>query len=660
MNNNILEFIVKMKDLMSSQLTKLATTGKNTFAKIDSNIKQTMANVKFMGNSVNELRNRLVEVNEVRFGTVLKSEFKQATTEAKKLETQISRLEGRQRGGSGRGMLSGIGSYLGPLVVAGALMSFGKSSINSAMQFDAQKTSFGVLTGNRGTGVDLANNLRQLKQDTIMGPTVYKNAQTMLGFGIAANKVIPDLKMLGDVSMGDADKLKRLTLAFSEVEAAGKLNGRRMLQFVNAGFNPLLEMSRTTGKSMEQLAEMMKKGGISASMLEESFKSATSAGGRFNNMLNTMAETPLGKMKRFEGQWAAFKIDVGEFLMPIATSFMDSASSALSFLNIHKSIPAVLSNEQSSINALVKSITGLNGENDVRINLLQRLKNSYPDLFGKIDIEKTTNLELLQILDKVNLSYEKRISLAQNSLQQNSLDKELQYTVGIAGRAQQQLDFMKSGHTGFFDTGMFSPYMEGFDNVKIRDAGFDEKSISGLQGFIDYALKDVQRIQSDKNGLSKQNEFRDNYSTLQQALDVAKDSKIDKLFKTKEGKDIFLAEIPHVAALKSIIDDHDFMNFGNLAKVAGYDFDKLRKLLPSSVTAAGIVPKTTDESTKASGKEVASSMTSGGPRVININGVKFTDKIEIHSGNITEGMNELERKFEDMFLRILNSGASVS
>ena len=45
--------------------------------------------------------------------------------------------------------------------------------------------------------------------------------------------------------------------------------------------------------------------------------------------------------------------------------------------------------------------------------------------------------------------------------------------------------------------------------------------------------------------------------------------------------------------------------------------------------------------------------------MININGVKFTDKIELHVLNAKEGLNELEARLEEMFLRILNSGAAI-
>jgi hypothetical protein len=57
--------------------------------------------------------------------------------------------------------------------------------------------------------------------------------------------------------------------------------------------------------------------------------------------------------------------------------------------------------------------------------------------------------------------------------------------------------------------------------------------------------------------------------------------------------------------------------------------------------------------------KTAGDITSGGPRIININGVKFTDKIELHILSAKEGLSELEAHMQEMFLRILNSGAAL-
>jgi hypothetical protein len=80
----------------------------------------------------------------------------------------------------------------------------------------------------------------------------------------------------------------------------------------------------------------------------------------------------------------------------------------------------------------------------------------------------------------------------------------------------------------------------------------------------------------------------------------------------------------------------------------------------TSLTAAGTAANqsmTGNTSVEKTSDKTASEITSGGPRVININGVKFTEKIELHVTNAKEGLYDLELKLQEMFLRILNSGA---
>ncbi|MFX5793259.1 hypothetical protein ABTD98_19520, partial [Acinetobacter baumannii] len=83
------------------------------------------------------------------------------------------------------------------------------------MHFEATKKSYEVLTGDRKQGGKLADDLNKLQQDTILGPEVFKAGQTLMGFGIAANKVMPIVKELGDIAMGDSQRFEALTVAFS-------------------------------------------------------------------------------------------------------------------------------------------------------------------------------------------------------------------------------------------------------------------------------------------------------------------------------------------------------------------------------------------------------------------------------------------------------------
>ena len=65
---------------------------------------------------------------------------------------------------------------------------------------------------------------------------------------------------------------------------------------VNAGFNPLEEISRKTGKSIGELKNEMSKGAITSKMVQDAFISATSAGGKFYGMSAEGAKTLNGQI----------------------------------------------------------------------------------------------------------------------------------------------------------------------------------------------------------------------------------------------------------------------------------------------------------------------------------------------------------------------------
>jgi hypothetical protein len=86
---------------------------------------------------------------------------------------------------------------------------------------------------------------------------------------------------------------------------------------------------------------------------------------------------------------------------------------------------------------------------------------------------------------------------------------------------------------------------------------------------------------------------------------------------------------------------------------------QLNKGLAGTATATPPVTATGKTKPEKVAHKAAGEITSGGPRVININGVKFAEKIELSVISAKEGINHLEKQLQEMFLRILNSGAVV-
>jgi hypothetical protein len=620
-------------------------------------IAKTVENVRRIERTA-EMANRTVQGITDRMHTLSSTDpsagpirgIQKITAEAKKLNTELEKTAGDGSSGSRkRGFLGMVGRSLAPYIATAAIGGFALSSFNAAAQFGAQQKTFEVLTGSRNRGEDIANQLFQLKQQTVLGPSVYKAAQTLMGFGISDKEVMKDLKMLGDVAMGDADRFQSLALVFSQTRQAGRLTGQDLLQYINAGFNPLgvmvdkwKEMGFRKQYTGIQLIEMMRKGLITSQMVTKAFELATTEGGKFNHMLDRIAETPFGKMQMLKGKWAAFKIDMGNMITPLFSEMIDGASKALEWLSPHVSVAEKLMGEKATIDALVRSITNMNEGNQMRKQLLTDLVNDYPELFSKIDIEKIKNSELLTMLTNVNQQYEKRISLATNdalineyTTEKNESLKEMKRLMAMKALAEAPDE---ASHQLALKMRTWSERLSFMSLSDMRNYNPETSWGQGTMGNVNYLTGKI-------NDITRQNNVEKGLYAID---DLVASGKVPKGLQAEAQR-----MMSYVRWYKN-----NWNRSSIISNLSGYDFSKFTSLQNAgggdSGDGGGTMAGGGD-----SGDGISKGITGGGPRVININGVKFTDKIEIHNASMKESQDELERMLEEMFLRILNSGASV-
>ena len=227
-----------------------------------------------------------------------------ARLSVKKLRDEYALL--RQEGGGTAetmNMLTGKLKQMSGLLLGGmGLKELAGKIISVRAEFESMETSLKVLLG--GNQDRLNNIMGQIKEYALASPLNTKDmvgaVQMMTSFGIEAEKSIGYLKAIGDISMGDSGKFNSLALAFSQMSSAGKLMGQDLLQMINAGFSPLEEISRKTGKSIGELKNEMSKGAITSKMVQDAFISATSAGGKFYGMSAEGAKTLNGQISMLE------------------------------------------------------------------------------------------------------------------------------------------------------------------------------------------------------------------------------------------------------------------------------------------------------------------------------------------------------------------------
>lgn len=259
----------------------------------------TSANSKL--EEYNAARKVLDEEKAALFG--LTQQQAEARLSVKKLRDEYSLYKSDAKGvtEANEGITISWKKALAVIGGAGVLKALGSEIIRVRGEFQAADTAIQTLLGSKEKADALMVQVREYaKISPLEFSDVTAATQMMLGFNIEAERVPRYLQAIGDVSMGNTQKFNSLTLAFSQMSAAGKLMGQDLNQMINAGFNPLQMIAEKTGKSIATLKDEMSKGAISAEMIQQAFIDATSAGGRFYNMSENASKEINGQLSMMQ------------------------------------------------------------------------------------------------------------------------------------------------------------------------------------------------------------------------------------------------------------------------------------------------------------------------------------------------------------------------
>ena len=200
---------------------------------------------------------------------------------------------GNSLAGTLKGSVGGATRFVGQQVSATTVMlgnlmtdmarkgaEVGKQVFTTGVDYNRQKETYvtnftTMLDGSSEAAEKLTADLEDMAASTPFAMADLADAtQVLMQFGQDSETVMGTLESLGDIAMGDKNKLQSLTLAFAQASSSGKLMGQDLMQMINAGFNPLQTIVDKTGASMADLKEFMSNGKASA-VLKKQMQEAT-------------------------------------------------------------------------------------------------------------------------------------------------------------------------------------------------------------------------------------------------------------------------------------------------------------------------------------------------------------------------------------------------
>lgn len=218
---------------------------------------------------------------------------------------------------------------------ASELSNVVKSGVDYNATMQSYLTNFKVMLGSEEQAAAKLAEIRKMAASTPFSlDDLTDGTQTLLQFGIAADDTTGVLQQLGDISLGNADKLQTLVRAYGKMSSAQKVTLENVTMMIDAGFNPLNQICNATGESMADLYKRISDGKVSFAELESAVASATSQGGQFYNGMLEASQTFSGRMSTLKDNVSALTGELtgglfealGELVVKVneaAVSFLD-------------------------------------------------------------------------------------------------------------------------------------------------------------------------------------------------------------------------------------------------------------------------------------------------------------------------------------------------
>ena len=182
-------------------------------------------------------------------------------------------------------------------------------------------TSFTVMTGSADKASETVKKLADIGATTPFDmPQLADATSLLMNFGFSADDAVDSMMMLGDISQGNADKLDTIARAYGKMNSAQKVTLENINMMIDAGFNPLQEISEKTGESMQSLYDRISKGKMSVDEITESMKRSTAEGGKYFQSMDAQSQTLDGRLSTLSD---TINSKLGEALQPILQKAAD-------------------------------------------------------------------------------------------------------------------------------------------------------------------------------------------------------------------------------------------------------------------------------------------------------------------------------------------------
>jgi tape measure domain-containing protein len=328
--NNSIEFVLKLKNMMGGELSKLSSTSQSTFTKMAKNVDQVNQRNKVLGSTINEVGRQHAKVEDTIKNSSIPAKLAQARKELLELyRTERygngSRIGVGSSGGSGLGMQGvALGSMLGnAYTTAIGLVSSGIGTIiDESFKKEQAITGLKTFLGAEGAAQAYKNIRNDANATPFDTAALLEVNRSLISAGETATKARQTtLHLANAVSAvgGGNDVLSRMAANLQQIKTVGRATVMDIRQFGIAGINIYAMLAKSTGKTIEQVKEM----DVTYEQLQRTLAMSAGKGGIYEGAMAAQSNTKSGKWNTMKDNFMTAASDIGDAFSPVINKLLD-------------------------------------------------------------------------------------------------------------------------------------------------------------------------------------------------------------------------------------------------------------------------------------------------------------------------------------------------
>ena len=364
----------------------------------------------------------------------------------------------RDQGASAKVAAGGVRTLtnsLAPLIKALALAATFRFVFVKTAELQTQRTALIQLTGSVESANKIIKELQAFGNVTpFTSSELIEQSKRLKAFGFETADLVDTVKRLSDVAGATGADLSGISTAFGQILAKGKLQREEELQLLERGVDITSELKRITGKRGEEFESMMRRGAISAELVNQALINLTNEGGVFFEGATKQSKTLNGQLSTFQDNVETLARTIGEVLEPALMGALKTANKVLGAINrlfssefqrqisgfrFNLELPGKTVTDLKKIQEFTKNIQplGLDVEGlDLRISQLKGTKDQIVKIGSEINktrpfpVTKEEDTAILEtqttLTAKINeLEARKTLLLGMNNTKLNDMDKKI-------------------------------------------------------------------------------------------------------------------------------------------------------------------------------------------------------------------------------------------